>query len=95
MMHPVEKEREERFRKAKAKVESLKGFYSHLFFYVFINLLIFGLNYFTTPGLWWFYWPLIGWSLGLLAHFISVFVLPKFLGQKWEDRMLKKMLDEN
>ena len=94
MMHPAEIERDDKYRKAKAKVESLKGFYSHLFFFGFINVGIFALNYFTTPGLWWFYWPLLGWSVGLLAHFVAVFVLPSIFGPKWEERKIKKLLED-
>lgn len=94
-MHPAEKERNEKYLKAKAKVDSLKGFYSHLFFFVLINIGIFLLNYFSSPGLWWFYWPLLGWAVGLLAHFLAVFVLPRFFGPEWEERQVKKLMERD
>lgn len=94
MMHPAERERAEKYHSAKSRVDALKGFYSHLFFFVLINIGLFLLNYFASPGLWWFYWPLLGWGLGLLAHFISVFVLPKWFGPEWEERQIKKMMGE-
>lgn len=95
MMHPREQEREEKYRKARAKVESMRGFYSHLFFFLFINAGLLLLNYIASPGLWWFYWPLTGWGLGLIAHFISVFVLPAMFGPEWEDRQIRKMMGED
>lgn len=94
-MHPVEQERQEKLQKAKAKLEALKGFYSHLFFFVVINIGIFLVNYLTTPDLWWFYWPLLGWSVGLLAHFMAVIVMPRLFGPKWEERQLKKIMESD
>ncbi len=95
MMHPIENEKELKYRKAQKKVEAMKGFYSHFFFFVVINAGLIGLNYVTTSGVWWFYWPLLGWSLGLFSHFASVFVLPKIWGKEWEERKIKKLMDRD
>lgn len=45
-----------------------RGFYIHLAAYVLVNALLVGINLATTPDRWWFYWPLAGWGVGILAH---------------------------
>jgi len=95
MMHPIENEKELKYRKAQKKVEAIKGFYSHLFFFVVINMGMILVNYLTSPQVWWFYWPLLGWSIGLFSHFASVFILPRVLGKEWEEKKIKKYMERD
>ncbi|AGP36082.1 2TM domain-containing protein [Sorangium cellulosum] len=44
-----------------------KGFRSHLFSFLVVNAFLFAINA-LTPGPWWFFWPLLGWGLGLAFH---------------------------
>ena len=30
------------------------------------------INLVTTPGKYWFYWPLLGWGLGIIRHAYGV-----------------------
>ena len=39
-----------KYEKAKKRVEEIKGFYSHLIVYVVINIGLFLINLFTSPG---------------------------------------------
>lgn len=48
------------YKKAKERVEEIKGFYIHLFVYVVVNFALFLINIITSPDALWFYWPLIG-----------------------------------
>jgi hypothetical protein len=34
---------------------------------------VFAINMLFTPGLWWFLWPLAGWSIALGFHAFAVF----------------------
>ncbi len=45
-----------------------RGFITHLFVYVAVNLLLVIVNLRTTPNVLWFQWPLLGWGLGLVVH---------------------------
>lgn len=45
----------------------LRDFQAHLVAYLLVNLALFLINV-ATPGSWWFYWPLLGWGAGVLAH---------------------------
>ncbi len=48
------------------------GFHWHLWSYLITCGLLLLINS-LTPGPWWFLWPVIGWGIGLLFHFQSVY----------------------
>ena len=65
---------EDRFYKeARRRVLRRKGFYKHLTSYLVMGAFFFLLNLFTSPGDWWFYFPMMGWGIGLAFHFLGVF----------------------
>jgi hypothetical protein len=45
-----------------------QGFRSHLAIYALVNGFLFLLNLVTSPGQFWFIFPLLGWGLGLAIH---------------------------
>lgn len=49
------------------------GFKIHFAAYVGVNLLLLVINLLTTPNLLWFYWPLLGWGIGIVAHGAAVY----------------------
>jgi len=73
---------DEKYEKAKKRVEEIKGFYTHAIVYVCVNIVLFLINFFLSPGGWWFYWPLLGWGIGLFFHAMGVFVFNRFPGKK-------------
>jgi hypothetical protein len=44
------------------------GFRSHLAVFVVTGLFLFTLNLLTSPGSWWFYWPLFFWGWAVAIH---------------------------
>ena len=48
------------------------GFFFHFSSYVLVNLILIAVNLIFTPDKLWFYWPLLGWGIGILAHGLSV-----------------------
>jgi uncharacterized membrane protein len=50
-----------------------RGFQIHLAAYVAVNLLLIAINLLTTPTVLWFFWPLLGWGIGILAHGAAVY----------------------
>jgi hypothetical protein len=64
---------EEKLRKeAKLRAEAKLGFYIHLAVYSGVNVLLFFIWWFKG-GFPWFAFPLLGWGVGLLAHFLWAF----------------------
>lgn len=87
-------DRKEKYKLAKERVKEIKDFYSHLIIYLIVNLLIFLINYIVSPGVYWFYWPLIGWGIGLAIHWTQVFGLDRFFGKDWEERKIEEIVNE-
>jgi hypothetical protein len=85
---------QESYERAKKRVEELKSFYSHLFVYLAVNAGLFLLNILTSPSHLWFYWPLIGWGIGLAIHGLSVFGTQKMLGKDWEERKIQELMEK-
>lgn len=45
-----------------------QGFLIHLIVYLAVNALLFVIDMLTSPGEYWFQWPLVGWGIGILGH---------------------------
>ena len=85
---------EDKYLLAKKKVENIKGFYGNLTSYIFVNILLIGINLWTSPNHLWFYWPLMWWGLGVLFHGLKVFEVLPTLGKDWEERKIKEFMEK-
>ncbi len=83
-----------KYQRAKKRVEALKGFYIHLGVYVLVNLFLFLLNIITAPDHLWFFWPLLGWGIAIVAHGFSVFGSGRLFGAEWEERKIKEIMEK-
>jgi 2TM domain len=45
-----------------------RGVAIHAAVFFAVNAFLFGINFLTTPGEWWFLFSVFGWGLGLLLH---------------------------
>jgi hypothetical protein len=82
------------YEEAKERVQEIKGFYVHLVAYVLVNIFLIVLNLLTSPGRWWFYWPLLGWGIGLGSHGATVFLGGGRWGRAWEERKIREIMGE-
>lgn len=48
-----------------------RSFVIHLASYVLVNAMLTIVDLTSSPGTVWFHWPLLGWGIGLVAHFVS------------------------
>ena len=94
--------KEQKYLKAKKRVKKIKGFYSHLFIYILINIfisgiIIYGLTYngndslleaFTNFGV---YSTWLFWGIGIFFHWLSVFGFKNLLGSSWEEKKSKQI----
>ena len=81
------------YEKAKKRVEELKGFYIHLFIYLLVNIGLVVVNLMVSAAEVWFFWPLFGWGIGIIAHGIYVFGFFGILGAKWEEKKINELMD--
>ncbi|MGL6298475.1 MAG: 2TM domain-containing protein [Methanobacteriaceae archaeon] len=86
---------ENAYKRAKERVEEVKGFYTHLITYIVVNTFLIIINLISSPNSFWFYWVTGFWGIGLFFHFLSVFVLNRnILGKEWEDRKIKEYMEK-
>jgi len=63
---------EEIYHQARKRVEEKKGFFTHLAVYIIINIMLVLIWAFVSRSPYpWFIWPLGGWGIGLLFHFLE------------------------
>ena len=80
---------EQIYEQAKKRVEAKKGFYIHLTVYILVNILLVLIWAFAADrGFPWFIFPLGGWGIGILCHFLSVFV---FVGKSDKSAVEKEV----
>ncbi len=84
----------EKYRKAKERVEEIKSFYSHLFAYIIVIIILMAVNIFITPGFYWFLIVAGGWGFGLFWHAMGVFVFSNGFGAGWEKRKIKEIIEK-
>ena len=77
------------YERASKRVTELKGFYANLISYCLIIPFLIFINLRTAPEYQWFWWPLLGWGVGLGSHALQVFGI----GKNWEENQIQKILD--
>ncbi|MCJ7934000.1 MAG: 2TM domain-containing protein [Chryseobacterium sp.] len=87
------------YQQAKKQVERLRGFYSHLFIYVGVNLIIVYFNYTNLkPGESYFqfknFFTAIFWGIGILAHAAAVFFSKVNFIRKWENQKIRELMEK-
>ncbi len=82
------------YEEAKERIQELRGFYSHLLVFVLINIFLVTVNLLTSWGDWWFYWPLLGWGVGVAAHGAWVFWGRGLWGKNWEERKIQELMGD-
>jgi len=83
---------EQAYKAARERAEAIQGLYIHLLVFAVINAGLFGINWVTRGdnGGWWFYWPLLGWGIGLLIH-VLVAIAP-VSSPAWVDRRAERIM---
>jgi hypothetical protein len=86
----IDMEQDKNYERAKERVEEKLGFFSHLAVYVIVNVILLVINLTQSPGQLWFYWPLMGWGIGVFFHGMGVFVFGE--GSSMKERMIRREL---
>ncbi|WP_047547805.1 2TM domain-containing protein [Psychroserpens sp. Hel_I_66] len=86
---------DDRYIRARKRVEEIKEFYYSLISYcLVIPFLIFIWFRYTPNTIQWFWFPMLGWGLGLAFHAYKVYVNDGVLGSNWEKRKIEKFMRE-
>ncbi|MDI6886343.1 MAG: 2TM domain-containing protein [archaeon] len=75
----------EEYKKAYGEIVSEEkkiGFLVHLVVYVLVNAMMIAINFIYSPEAIWFFYPLIGWGIGISMHYL--------FGVRWIQKELKR-----
>ena len=83
-------------QQARDRVATKLSFFVHLAVYVVVNVLLVAINLLTVPDHLWFYWPMLGWGIGVIAHGAGVLLYFKWhsLVGRMEERELRRLQGE-
>jgi len=83
------------YENARKRLENLKGFYWSLFAYCIVIPFLIFVNFKTS---WndhkWFFYPMLGWGVGLAFQAYEVYGKNKYFGKAWENRKLEEFMKE-
>lgn len=74
---------------ARGRTNSKIGFYIHLSVFVIVMVVLFAINYLTSPDKAWSLFPFFGWGLGVAIHGV---VAIGIFASGFKDRMLREEL---
>lgn len=78
------------YLRAKERVEKLKGFYGNLASYCLVIPILIIINLNSPHKFQWFWFPMLGWGLGLTFHAFETFGY----GKTWEEKKIQEILNK-
>lgn len=78
------------YKRAQKRVKEIKGFYANLTSYCIIIPFLIFVNLYTEDGYHWFWWPLLGWGIGLASHAFQVFGV----GESWQEKKIQEIMNK-
>lgn len=92
--------REDKYLEAKARLNKLKGFYHHLFWYIAVNVFIVTMVYINSENIddFWNYGTFstaFFWGIGVVFHAVCVFGKNLIFSKSWEERRIKEYMEKN
>ncbi len=85
---------EELYKIAEKRVDEKIGFLKHLYSYITVNIILFVINLIFNPYEWWFMWVSLFWGIGLISHFLKVYILFDKFVEKYRNNMIKKEINK-
>src|SRR5690606_35563293 len=90
LMETQECNPENAYLKAKKRGNDLKDVYGQLTAYCIVIPFLIFINLYTYDQFQWFWFPMLGWGMGLAFHAFEVFGY----GKKWEERKIKELMEK-
>ena len=72
------------------RAEANVSFYRHLFIYILVNTGLLIIDFFDNKKFDWAFFPMLGWGVGLLSHYIQISSFRLFSVEKEKERLRKK-----
>lgn len=88
--------KEEKYYQVKKQVKKIKDFYTSLLMYcLFIPFIIFIWYNYSSNTIQWFWFPILGWGIGLVFQGAETFNKFPVFGKDWENRKIQELMDDN
>ena len=90
----------QKYIRAKKRVKAIKGFYVHLTVYIAVNAFLIISRSFSGGG-WEVFWEwqsyntALFWGIGIVFHALNVFGMGLLLGEDWEEKKIKEIMDKD
>ena len=83
-------DKDKSYERARKRVREIKSFYGNLIAYCIVIPFLIIINLITSPDDIWFYFPMLGWGIGVAAHGMSIFAI----GKSWEEKKIREILEK-
>jgi hypothetical protein len=84
-----------KYIRALKQVEEIKAFYSSLIAYCIVIPFLIFINMKYSSGFYWFWFPALGWGIGLLFQGFKAFNYNPILGRDWENRKIQEFMKKD
>lgn len=84
-----------KYLRAVERVEEIKGFYSSLIAFCIVIPFLIYINLEYVPQFHWFWFPIMGWGIGLVFQAFKAFAYNPFLGRGWEERKIQEYMNKD
>lgn len=78
------------YKRAQKRVKEIKGFYANLTFYCIVIPFLIFINLYTQNHYHWFWWPMLGWGIGVASHAFQVFGI----GEPWKEKKIQEIMNK-
>ncbi|MGJ8591929.1 MAG: dihydrofolate reductase [Aquaticitalea sp.] len=97
----IDKEQMELIKNAQQRIKQKRRLYIHFVVFLIGAVFLIVLNTvlgvgesFMPFGIHWFVFAILAWSFLFVYHLFNVFVTHKFMGKKWEDEQIEKLVSK-
>lgn len=81
---------EEERQWAIGRIRAKRGFWIHIVVYIVVNALLVVVWAVASGGYFWPVWPMLGWGIGVIGHYLTVFVGSAKISEERIDRELRQ-----
>ncbi|MGN7865612.1 2TM domain-containing protein [Chryseobacterium sp.] len=78
------------YKKAQKRVKEIKDFYTNLISYCIVIPFLIFINLYTGSRSHWFWFPALGWGIGLASHAFQVFGI----GESWQEKKIREIMNK-
>lgn len=95
IMNTTDTQQNNKYIRAVERVEEIKAFYTSLIAYcIVIPFIVFIYFKYSSHTIQWFWFPILGWGIGLLFQGFKAFNYNPILGSDWEERKIQEYMNE-